>query len=103
MPSHSQVAARVRRDKAASPDRYCPDPSCLWRVQLREGRAPCPTHMTFELLCMRVREDLLDISEGKASKIELTPEEAERILAAFLPVDANGDLRDLWFPKGRVR
>lgn len=41
MPLRGQVAAKVRADKAAHPERYCPNPRCLWR--LRAGEA-CPRH-----------------------------------------------------------
>lgn len=41
-----RVAAQVRLDKEQHPERYCPDPKCLWRVwgPLRPD-TPCPKHM----------------------------------------------------------
>jgi hypothetical protein len=40
-----RTAARVREEKAAHPERYCANPTCLWRVQHMDGRVtPCPKH-----------------------------------------------------------
>ena len=36
--SHGQVAAKVRKDKEAHPEKYCP--KCLWKT----GGGPCPRH-----------------------------------------------------------
>jgi hypothetical protein len=38
--THSQVAASVRRDKEAHPERYCHNKHCLWNVT----RNPCGKH-----------------------------------------------------------
>ena len=41
---HSSVAAKVRADKEQHPEKYCPAPSCLWRVVTRYGLNPCKKH-----------------------------------------------------------
>jgi hypothetical protein len=52
MPSHSQVAASVRRAKEEHPERYCAHPACLWFTAVRvDGRVVagakwCPRHGT---------------------------------------------------------
>jgi len=38
--SHGSVAAKVRQEKEASPERFCSDPRCLWRL----SSGPCPKH-----------------------------------------------------------
>lgn len=38
-------AAKVRQEKEAHPERFCPDKRCLWRVQRMGGDWPCPKHM----------------------------------------------------------
>lgn len=38
--SHASVAARVRKEKDANPEKFCSKPSCLWRT----GGGPCPRH-----------------------------------------------------------
>jgi hypothetical protein len=30
--THGQVAKSVREDKAQHPERYCPEPRCLWKT-----------------------------------------------------------------------
>lgn len=44
MPSHASVAARVRADKDAHPERYCAVRGCLWRILTRQGFVPCRKH-----------------------------------------------------------
>lgn len=44
MANHAQVAASVRRNKEAHPERYCPIPNCLWR----SGGKCCPKHKHLE-------------------------------------------------------
>ena len=39
----SRIAAQVRKQKEKNPSAYCP--VCLWRVETRFGRKPCPKHM----------------------------------------------------------
>lgn len=41
MPSHAQVAKRVREHKERRPELYCPAPRCLWRTG--DG-SRCPRH-----------------------------------------------------------
>lgn len=43
-PTHGSVARSVREDKEKHPEKYCRNPRCLWRVETREGRKPCPKH-----------------------------------------------------------
>jgi hypothetical protein len=53
MSTHSQVAAKVRAEKEAHPERFCSDARCLWRthpelysykpIRWRET-TPCPKH-----------------------------------------------------------
>ncbi len=39
------VAAKVRAEKDAHPERFCPDPCCLWRELHSDGRISfCPRH-----------------------------------------------------------
>lgn len=38
--THGSIAARVRKNKEAHPERYCPVPNCLWR----SGGQLCPKH-----------------------------------------------------------
>ena len=38
------IAAKVAANKLAHPERYCSHPKCLWRVETRNGRTPCPRH-----------------------------------------------------------
>lgn len=39
------TAAKVREEKYEHPERFCPDPRCLWRVVHRLGKdTPCPKH-----------------------------------------------------------
>ena len=38
--NHHHVAARVRQNKEANPERYCSDKRCLWRLSSGE----CPKH-----------------------------------------------------------
>jgi hypothetical protein len=52
MASHGQVAARVRADKDAHPERYCPERRCLWRL----SSGPCPRHPA----AVRVTVELVD-------------------------------------------
>ena len=52
MPSHSSIAASVRRDKEEHPWRYCADTRCLFRTSEKW----CPKHGTTS----RRRESLLD-------------------------------------------
>lgn len=33
MPSYGSVAAKVRQHKEDHPERYCPVPRCLWRLE----------------------------------------------------------------------
>lgn len=40
MPSYGQVAAKVRKNKEANPERYCGNPRCLWNL----ASGPCPKH-----------------------------------------------------------
>jgi hypothetical protein len=42
-------AAESRREKTSHPERYCVDARCLWRVETRAGRKPCPRHMRDEI------------------------------------------------------
>lgn len=46
MASHGSIAKQVRLDKEAHPERYCPEPRCLWRVLGRDGQyiGPCGKH-----------------------------------------------------------
>lgn len=39
-----KTAAKVRKEKAAHPERFCPSPRCLWRRLTRDGVKPCPKH-----------------------------------------------------------
>jgi len=39
-----RVAAKVRREKDAHPERFCRNAQCLWRVVTRNGDKPCPKH-----------------------------------------------------------
>lgn len=43
MLSHNAIAKQVRIAREANPDAYCP--KCMWLVQSRTGRTPCPRHM----------------------------------------------------------
>lgn len=45
MPSHSSIAARVRRHKEEHPEMYCAYPKCLWRTGGANG-TPCQKHPT---------------------------------------------------------
>jgi hypothetical protein len=38
------TAAKVRTEKEQHPDRFCSNPSCLWRVVTRNGVNPCQKH-----------------------------------------------------------
>lgn len=45
------IQAKVAIDKAKHPERYCPEPRCLWKTaklnhetQLHEGGGRCPRH-----------------------------------------------------------
>ena len=42
MMSYSSVAAKVAQQKREHPERYCPEPRCLWRTG--DGRH-CPRHV----------------------------------------------------------
>jgi hypothetical protein len=42
--SYANVAAKVRKDKEAHPERYCRDPKCLWRTMTPSGPNPCRKH-----------------------------------------------------------
>ena len=39
-----RIAAKVRLEKEAHPERFCRDARCLWRVVTRLGPNPCPRH-----------------------------------------------------------
>lgn len=41
MTTYRSVAASVAQDKAAHPERYCPENRCLWRT---DGGGYCPRH-----------------------------------------------------------
>lgn len=45
------IRTKVALDKAKHPERYCPEPGCLWKTsklnhetQQREGGGRCPRH-----------------------------------------------------------
>ncbi len=38
------TAAKVRIEKEKHPERFCPVPSCLWRVKTAVGDNPCQKH-----------------------------------------------------------
>jgi hypothetical protein len=51
MSSHASVAKSVREQKERHPERFCPNPRCLWKTaklnretQEYEGGGPCPRH-----------------------------------------------------------
>lgn len=45
MPTHGQVAAKVRAHKESNPELYCPIRNCLWRIVDRKGNyVPCGKH-----------------------------------------------------------
>jgi hypothetical protein len=50
-------AADVAKDKLAHPERYCPEPRCLWRTG--DG-SPCPRHGGAERPNSRFREDHIE-------------------------------------------
>lgn len=39
-----RVAAKVRQEKDAHPERFCANRRCLWRIQRQDGDQPCPKH-----------------------------------------------------------
>lgn len=39
-----RIAAKVRLEKEAHPERFCRVKSCLWRVVTSRGPNPCQTH-----------------------------------------------------------
>jgi hypothetical protein len=50
-----RTAQKVAMDKLANPERYCPEPGCLWKTarlnhetQQYEGGGYCPRHKTVE-------------------------------------------------------
>jgi hypothetical protein len=43
--SHGSTAMKVRQAKEKTPENYCPNSKCLWRVKTRDGDKPCPKHM----------------------------------------------------------
>lgn len=51
--NHGQVAAKLRAEKDAHPERFCPSQQCLWRIRGEHGplivrhtgkEARCPAH-----------------------------------------------------------
>jgi len=45
MQSHASVAKTIREQKDRYPEKFCPEPRCLWRIWTRDGAKPCPKHM----------------------------------------------------------
>jgi hypothetical protein len=44
MSSYGQVAAKIRAEKEAHPERFCPNRKCLWRIVTAQGPNPCRNH-----------------------------------------------------------
>jgi hypothetical protein len=38
------TAAKVRGEKEDHPERFCANPTCLWRTSTKAGLSPCPRH-----------------------------------------------------------
>jgi hypothetical protein len=39
------VAQKIRLEKDAHPERFCPDKRCLWRIVTALGTIACPRHV----------------------------------------------------------
>jgi hypothetical protein len=44
MITHGSVAAKVRKEKEAHPERFCPVRNCLWKIVTPWGASPCRKH-----------------------------------------------------------
>jgi hypothetical protein len=44
MKTYASVAASVRTEKQNHPERFCANPTCLWRIVTRQGASPCQKH-----------------------------------------------------------
>lgn len=64
------VAAAVRREKEAHPERFCAHPRCLWRVVTRAGRNPCRNHPALNNEAADRQPGSCDPIDGSASTEE---------------------------------
>lgn len=57
------IQATVAKDKEAHPERYCPEPRCLWRTDERDKYPTgyCPRH---ESVAEMIRRDRLARAEA---------------------------------------
>lgn len=62
--TYAAVAGRVRRNREAHPDLYCP--KCLWRL----SSGPCPTHRAKPAPC-------LNVYGQPAAMVKHTPEKTD--------------------------
>lgn len=72
----SAVAAKVRTEKEAHPERFCSNSKCLWRVVTARGLNPCQNHPATTLAPVRVNLAQLvrEVLDGVAGDID-TPAE----------------------------
>lgn len=79
--THAQVAAKVRTEKQAHPERFCPDRKCLRRILFDSGGGiyrlvtrPCPEHMKSEpidsYLEGKMREEALEAPDTEQERRE---------------------------------
>ena len=69
MKSHNEIAKQVRLAREANPEAYCK--KCMWLVQSRTGRTPCPRHMnlTTEQLAEAAIETAKQMTEDEKAAL----------------------------------